>query len=151
VAEEMRPGNLMDTRRSFEDLVNSLWGSEAASRWQGGYDVPTDVFHSDDKLVIRMDLPGVDPDDVEVTVQENVLLINGTRRFSWDADKVRFVRRGSFYGDFTQRVALGKGLDTDRISARYDNGVLELSIPYEEEVQPRKIAIDVGDKAALSQ
>ncbi|MDQ4095692.1 MAG: Hsp20 family protein, partial [Actinomycetota bacterium] len=77
-------------------------------------------------------------------VQENVLLINGTRRFDWDADKVRFVRRGSFYGDFTQRVAIGKGLDLEKINARYDNGVLELVIPYAEEIQPKKISIDVG-------
>ena len=140
----MRNG-LGDTRRSFEDLVNGFWGSSPSMQWPTtAHDVPTDVFHADDKLVIRMDLPGVSPDDVEVTVQENVLLINGTRRFEWDADKVRFVRRGSFYGDFTQRVAIGKGLDVDKINARFDNGVLELVIPYAEEIQPKKISIDVG-------
>ena len=47
------------------------------------------MFYLDDKLVIRMDLPGVDPNEVEVTVQENTLLINGARRFNWDADKIR--------------------------------------------------------------
>lgn len=147
----MRTGNLLDTHRTFEDLVNSFWGSNAPTAWRGGaFDVPTDVFHTDDRLVIRMDLPGVQPDDVEVTVQENVLLINGSRRFAWDAEKVRFVRRGSFYGDFTQRVALGKGLNVDQISARFDNGVLELSIPYAEEVQPKKVSIEVGNQAALS-
>ena len=147
----MRTGNGLDTRRTFEDLVNSFWGTGSGSQFpHTSYDVPTDVFHTDDRLVIRMDLPGVRPDDVEVTVQENVLLINGTRRFNWDADKVRFVRRGSFYGDFTQRVALGKGLDLDKIGARYDNGVLELSIPYAEEVQPKKVSIEFGDQTALS-
>ncbi len=148
----MRTGNLADTRRTFEDLVNSFWGSNSAGQWpMAAHDVPTDVFHTDDSLVIRMDLPGVNPDDVEVSVQENVLIINGTRRFGYDADKIRFVRRGSFYGDFTQRVALGKGLDLERIAARYDNGVLELSIPYAEEVQPKKISIEVGRKAQLSE
>ena len=147
----MRPGSIMDTRRTFEDLVNSFWGSNPGTQVpMSAHDVPTDVFHSEDRLVIRMDLPGVRPDDVEVTVQENVLLINGTRHFNWDADKVRFVRRGSFYGDFTQRVALGKGLDLERISARFDNGVLELSIPYAEEVQPKKISIEVGNQSALN-
>jgi HSP20 family protein len=79
-----------------------------------------------------------------VSVQENVLLINGSRSFPYDAEKVRFVRRGTFYGDFTQRVALGKGLDVDRITARYEGGVLELRIPYAEEVQPKKISIEIG-------
>jgi HSP20 family protein len=146
----MRRGSLLDSRRSFDDLVNGVLG-QAGQTWpSGGYNVPTDVFHTDEKLFIRMDLPGVNPDDVEVTVQENVLVINGRRSFSFDAEDVRFVRRGAFYGDFTQRVTLGKGLDIERINARYDNGVLELSIPYAEEIQPKKIAIHVGDQPELS-
>lgn len=129
--------------RDMDDLFQRVF--EGVNNWPaGGPQVPTDVFHTDDRLVIRMDLPGVNPDDVEVTVQENNLLINGTRRFPWEADKVRFVRRGTFYGDFTQRVALGKGLDVEKISAHYDNGVLELTIPYAEEIQPRKISIEIG-------
>jgi HSP20 family protein len=106
--------------------------------------VPTDVFHNDNSLVIRMDLPDVNPDEVEVAVQESTLLINGSRKFPYDAEKVRFVRRGTFYGDFTQRVNLGKGLDLESITARYNNGVLELTIPYAQEVQPKKISIEVG-------
>lgn len=141
---------------SFSDRdLDEVWGrffrSEAAPIWQnGGFNVPTDVFHSEDRIVIRMDLPGVSPDDVEVTVQENTLLINGTRNFPYDADKTRFVRRGSFYGDFTQKVALGKGLDLDQINAHYDNGVLELTIPYAEEIQPKRISIETPSKALQS-
>ena len=146
----MRPGSLLSRNNDMDDLFNRFFDVRTPTWPAGGYEVPTEVFHSDDALVIRMDLPGVNPDDVEVTVQENVLLINGTRRFPYDAEKVRFLRRGTFYGDFTQRVSLGKGLNTEQISARYDNGVLELRVAYAEEVQPKKISIEVGDKAALS-
>lgn len=144
----MRLGTLTNGRTDFEDLWNRMVGSEfPRPLWQsGGYDVPTDVFHTDDSLVIRMDLPEINPDDVDVSVQENVLLINGSRKFPYDAEKARFVRRGTFYGDFTQRVALGKGLNIEAITARYEGGVLELTIPYAEEVQPRKIAIEVGER-----
>lgn len=145
----MRLG-ITSPRSDWDEVFNRFFG-EPGHMWAGGYTVPTDVFHTEDDLVIRMDLPGVDPDAVEVTVQENVLLINGTRKFAWDADKVRFVRRGTFYGDFTQRVALGKGLNVESINAHYDNGVLELRIPYLEEVQPKKIAIEVGGQKALSE
>lgn len=141
----MRVGSLLNGRSDpFEDLFQRFFDDARLMRGfpVGGYEVPTEIFHAGDKLVIRMDLPGVDPNDVEVTVQDNNLLVNGTRRFPYEADKVRFVRRGTFYGDFTQRVALGRGLDTNRISARYDNGVLEVTIPYTEDVQPRKIAIE---------
>jgi HSP20 family protein len=140
-----------DRSNDFEQLIERFFGSRPDSRWPaGGYDVPTDVFHTEDKLVIRLDLPAVDPDEVEVTVQENILLINGKRHFPYDAENIRFVRRGTFYGDFTQRVALGKGLDVDGITARYDGGVLELSIPYAPEVQPKRISIEGGSRTAIS-
>ncbi|HEX2057464.1 MAG TPA: Hsp20/alpha crystallin family protein [Actinomycetota bacterium] len=139
-------------RSEFDEIVSRFFGQDAAAPvWPtGGYSVPTDVFHADDRLIIRMDLPGVDPDEVEVTVQENTLLINGRRRFPFEADKVRFTRRGTFYGDFTQRVSLGKGLDVEQINARFDNGVLEVAIPYAAEVQPRKISIDTSSNKALT-
>jgi HSP20 family protein len=140
-------------RSEFDEIVQRFFGGHdpAAPVWpSGGYSVPTDVFHTEDRLVIRMDLPGVDPDEVEVTVQESTLLINGQRRFPFDADKIRFTRRGTFYGELTQRVALGKGLDVEQINARFDNGVLEVVIPYAAEVQPRKIAIDTSGNKALT-
>ena len=132
--------------REVDDVFQRFFGSDVSQApvpWSG-FNVPTDVFHSGDRLVIRMDLPGVNPDDVEVTVQESTLLINGKRNFPHDAENVRFVRRGTFYGDFTQKVALGKGLDLEQISAHYDNGVLELTIPYSAEVQPKRISIQRG-------
>jgi HSP20 family protein len=142
----MRLSTVTNGRTDFDEFWNRFFGPESTRpAWVGGgYDVPTDVFHTEESLVIRMDLPEVDPDAIDITVQENVLLINGTRRFPYDAEKVRFVRRGTFYGDFTQRVALGKGLDVERIKARYEQGVLELTIPYSEEIQPKKISVTVG-------
>lgn len=139
-----RLSNISDGGTGYDELVRRLIGSDQATWPAGAWQVPTDVFHSENSLVIRMDLPDVDPDDVEVAVQESTLLINGSRRFPYDAEKIRFVRRGTFYGDFTQRVNLGKGLDLENINARYDNGVLELTIPYAQEVQPKKINIEVG-------
>jgi len=140
----MRLGTFPNGRSEVDDLFSRFFGStEQAPLWSaGGFNVPTEVFHMDDRLVIRMDLPGVSPDDVDVTVQESTLIVNGNRSFPHDGGEVRFLRRGIFYGDFTQRVMLGKGLDVERISANYDNGVLELWIPYSEEVQPKKISID---------
>jgi HSP20 family protein len=135
----------------FDQIVSRMFGDvPQPTAWTHGYNVPTDVFHVDNNLVIRMELPGISPDNVEVTMQENTLLINGSRQFPYDAEQVRFVRRGSFYGDFTQKVALGKGLDLDKINARYDNGVLELTIPYAEEVQPKKILIDTSSSNSLN-
>jgi HSP20 family protein len=140
----MRLGSMIDGGTGYDELVRRLIGSDDSTWPAGAWQVPTDVFHNDNSLIIRMDLPDVNPDEVEVAVQESTLLINGSRKFPYDSEKVRFVRRGTFYGDFTQRVNLGKGLDLENINARYDNGVLELTIPYAQEVQPKKISIEVG-------
>jgi HSP20 family protein len=146
----MRLTSFPNGRNELDEVWSRFFGTEPLrSTWSGVYDVPTDVFHTESALVIRMDLPEVDPDAIDVSVQENVLLINGTRRFPYEAASIRLVRRGTFYGEFTQRVTLGKGLDVDNIQARYENGVLELTVPYAEEVKPRKVSIDVGTKKAL--
>jgi HSP20 family protein len=145
----MRVGSLINGRGDFDELFQRFF--ENPTPWPtGGYEVPTDIFHTDGALVIRMDLPGVGPEDVEVTTQENTLLVNGTRKFAYDAENVRFVRRGTFYGDFAQRVALGKGLDAEHIKANFSDGVLELTIPHAEEVKPRKVEIEVGKQSALT-
>lgn len=114
-----------DSRSDLDQLVERFLGRSPESRWPtGGYEVPTDVFHTEDKLVIRLDLPGVNPDEVEVTVQENVLLINGKRHFLYDADNIRFVRRGTFYGEFTQRGVHSAGRAGQGTRRRRNNGSL---------------------------
>lgn len=147
----MRLSPYTGSRADVDEMFSRFFGDTTGPARSSGHDVPTDIVHTEGELVIRMDLPGVDPEKVDVSVQENVLLINGHRPFPFDADKVRFVKRGAFYGDFTQRIALGKGLDLEKISARYDSGVLVLSVPYAEEVQPKKIAIDFSHKDALGE
>ncbi len=140
--------NLVNGRGDLDELVQRFFSDSRSPLWpQGGYEVPTEVFHTGDRIVVRMDLPGVNPDDVEVTVQESTLVINGKREFPYKTEDVRFVRRGTFYGEFTQRVSMGKGLNTEEISARYDSGVLELSVPYAPEIQPKKVAIEVGKES----
>ena len=146
----MRLGTFSNGRSELDDVFQRFLGGGGETSWptwNGIHSVPTDIFHMDDQLVIRMDLPGVDADDVEVTFQESTLLVNGKRNFPYEAKEVRFARRGAFYGDFTQRITLGKGLNVEAIKAHFADGVLELTIPYSEEVQPRKISIDVGNKA----
>lgn len=134
------------SRPEAEDIFQRFFGVEPSRVWpSGGYSVPTDIYRTGDKMVVRMDLPGVSPQEVEVTAQESVLVINGQRELPVTEENVQFLRRGTFYGEFTERITLGRGLDTEKISARFDNGVLELSIPYAQEVRPRKISIDVGE------
>lgn len=115
----------------------------------GGYDVPMDVFMKPNQAVVRLELAGVRPDDVEVTVEKNNIVVNGKRDLDTGSDEVRFVHRGTFYGQFTKRIALGEGLALDKISARFDNGILELAVPLAEDVKPKRISIDVGRQSSI--
>jgi HSP20 family protein len=123
----------------FDDALGRLFGPEFGALRAPA--VPTDVFHANGQLVIRMDLPEVSPDDVDVTVHDGTLVVRGTRKFPFEEGDVRFVRRGTFTGEFEKRIALGKGLNHDDIEARYTNGVLELRIPHAEDARPKKIAV----------
>jgi HSP20 family protein len=128
--------------RAFDtDLLR--WG-----RWPvGGYDVPLDIFATEDKVVVRLELAGVKADDLDVTFHDDALVVTGMRQLPWDTDEVRFLRRGIFYGEFTERIALPKGLNRDGVEAHYEDGILELTIPVSEEVKPKRISIGTGRKA----
>jgi HSP20 family protein len=134
----------LGSRSLFEDLFGRF-SDESQERWPaGGNSPPTDIFTSEDRVVVRMDLAGVKPDDVEVTCQGNAVVVNARREFPYDAEKTRFLARGIFYGKFTNRVNVGERLDISKVSARHDNGVLELTFPYAAETQPRRIEIQTG-------
>ena len=134
----------------FEEMMNRVFDTDPfmLGRWPvGGYDIPVDIFATEDKVVVRLELAGVKADDLDVTFHEDALVVTGMRQFPWDVDKVRFLRRGIFYGEFTERIALPKGLNRDGVEAHYEDGILELTIPVSEEVKPKRISIGTGRKA----
>ena len=139
--------------REFEELMNRLFDVDpfTVSRWPvGGYDIPADIFATEDKVVVRLELAGVKADDLDVSFHDDALIVTGLRRFGWDSDEVRFLRRGIFYGEFTRHITLPKGLKRDAVEAHYEDGILELAIPVAEEVKPRRISIGTGRKEITS-
>ncbi|MGH8915433.1 MAG: Hsp20/alpha crystallin family protein, partial [Acidimicrobiia bacterium] len=94
----------------------------------------------DDRLWLHVDLPGVDPDSIDVTLEKNTLTISAKREWRRDQDtKVVINERPT--GSFSRQFFLGEGLDPDRIEAGYDHGVLTVSIPVAETAKPRKIEV----------
>ena len=106
--------------------------------------MPMDAYRAGDDFVVHFDLPGVDPGTIELDVERNVLTVRAERRFpaSEDAD-VLVAERPT--GTFARRLFLGDTLDTERIDASYDAGVLTLRIPVAEAAKPRRIRITGGD------
>lgn len=106
--------------------------------------VPIDAVRRGDRLHIDLDLPGVDPSSVELTVEKNVLTIRAERHWQpGDDDEVLMAERPR--GVFTRQLFLGDNLDTDAIEAHAENGVLHVVIPMAEAAKPRRIEVNRGD------
>lgn len=128
-----------DPFREFDRLASSFFGDGARM-------LPMDAYRQGDRYMVHFDLPGVDPDSVEVTVDNNVLTVSARRELVRSEDQEWLVSERPS-GTFTRRLHLGEGLDTDHIEARYENGVLTLTIPVAEAAKPKKVAITTGSGA----
>lgn len=104
--------------------------------------VPIDAYRSGDAFVVHFDLPGIDPSSIDLTVQNNVLTVRAERQGRTEGDVLISERP---VGTFTRQLFLGDGLDTDKLSASYHNGVLTVTIPVAEEAKPRRIEITAGE------
>jgi HSP20 family protein len=99
-----------------------------------------DAYRDGDTFYIDIDLPGVDPASIDVTVDRKVLTVRAERK-RVEREGLQFVVAERPMGTFTRQVFLSDSLDTDRLEAKYDNGVLALSIPVTERAKPRKVEI----------
>jgi HSP20 family protein len=134
-----------DPFREFDRLAQQAFGT----RFRPAL-MPMDAYRQEDQLVVHFDLPGVDPDSVDLTVEKNVLTVSAERR--WDPpEDLRIVASERPQGTFNRQLFLGEGLDADKIEASYDNGVLTVTIPVAEQAKPRKVLISAGNGAKTIQ
>jgi HSP20 family protein len=102
--------------------------------------MPIDAYRQGDRFYVHFDLPGVDPSSVDLTVEKNVLTVRAERSWQW-GDDVELVVAERPQGSFTRQLFLAETLDSERIEANYDKGVLTVSIPVAEAAKPRKVQI----------
>lgn len=128
-----------DPFRDLDRLAGDLLGATRVPRM-----VPMDAYRAGDRYLVHLDLPGVDPDTLEVTAENNTLTVRGERKTAAPED-VEYVVCERPTGAFTRQMALGDGLDLDNVSADYRDGVLTVTIPVAEQAKPRRIAVGRGD------
>jgi HSP20 family protein len=109
---------------------------------------PTDVSEDEGSLQISMELPGVEPDDVRLSLENNILTIRGEKRQQTDENNERVHRFERTYGVFERTFALPSTVDPDKIEARYENGVLLVRIPKAERARPREIRVNTSASGA---
>lgn len=126
-----------DPFRDLDRLTQATWND--AGRMAP---MAMDAYRSGDRVVVELDLPGVDPGTIDLTVEKNVLTVSAERRFDrGDVETVAAERR---QGTFSRQLFLGEGLETDAIRADYDRGVLSITIPVAEQAKPRRVQISTG-------
>ena len=108
--------------------------------------MPVDAYRLGDRFYLHFDLPGVDPDSIDITVEKNNLIVTAQRSWSVGEDAAMVINERP-QGVFTRQFFLGEALDADHIEAGYDHGVLTVTIPVAEEAKPRKITVGAADKA----
>jgi HSP20 family protein len=134
-------------RRDFDDLFNRFLGGTMGGETPATPVPAIESFVEAGRLVVRADLPGTDPKDVDITVSGDQLTIRGKREQHDEETGRDFIYREVSYGSFERTVRLPEGVKAEDVKASYQNGVLELSVPLPEQVTLRKVPIEIEGAA----
>ena len=137
--------------RSLQDEVNRLFSS-SFSRGGGGdnelmrgaWNPSVDIYENNDQIVLEAELPGMSPDDVNISIENNVLTLHGERKFEKKDERDNFHRIERSYGSFTRSFTLPPTVSSENVDAVFENGVLRLTLAKREEAKPRRIEIKAG-------
>jgi HSP20 family protein len=141
-----------DSFREFatlQDRLNRLFGDvyvrdEDVSQ-RGTWMPPVDIYETETHdLVVKAELPDMTREDIEVTVENNILTLKGTRKFASDIKEEQVRRIERSYGTFSRSFTLPNTVDATKVSAEYKNGVLTVKLPFREDARPRTINVEVA-------
>ncbi|KOT52212.1 MULTISPECIES: Hsp20/alpha crystallin family protein [Streptomyces] len=127
-----------DPFRELDRLVERVWGTAARPA-----SMPLDAWREGDGFFVELDLPGVDPQSIDLDVERNVLTVKAERKPTYGENTETVITERPV-GTFSRQLFLGETLDTGKIEASYEAGVLKLRVPVTEQAKPRKIAISGG-------
>jgi HSP20 family protein len=140
-------------RRMMEDM-DRMWeefGRPASGGLAGLWSPPIETFERDGRFVVRADLPGLSPDDVRVDVQDDALVLEGERKSEFEAEEKGAWRSERTFGRFSRVIPLPDGAQADQAQAKFENGVLEVSVPVREDSsRRRRIEIQGASKSSSS-
>src|SRR3954447_8952425 len=118
-------------------------GNGAIRRWIP----PMDLVETDDHLVLRADLPGIDEKDVDIEIKDGVLTVAGERKTEHESKEEGYYRVERAFGHFSRSLSLPDGIDSEKVTANFDRGVLEVKIPKPEQTKPHRVQIAAGNGA----
>ena len=136
--------------RRMDETVNRLWRGFSSAPASGedvnveSWHIPLDVLQRGDNIIVKASLPGVDPADIEVAVEENVLTIKGHTKASTEGEEQVYLMRERRTGSFHRSLRLPDTADTEKVQPYYDHGVLTVTVPKAEAKKARRLDVQVG-------
>jgi HSP20 family protein len=135
-----------DPFRELDRLTQQVFGTATPGTWSRPTAMPMDAYRSGDEFIVHFDLPGCDPDGIDLDVDRNVLTVKAERRPVATGEDVEMQVSERPLGLFSRQLLLGDALDFEHVQASYENGVLALRLPIAERAKPRKISITGRDE-----
>jgi HSP20 family protein len=132
--------------RLFNDAFERTGQESNLTAWAPA----VDIYENEHELVVKADLPDIDPKDLDIRVENNILSIRGERKFEKQVNEDNYLRVERAYGSFSRSFSLANTVNPDGIKADYQNGVLTLVVPKREEAKPKQIKVSVGTPAAAA-
>lgn len=139
------PNPALVAREPFFRLIDNFFGNEPVGNGEEianrTWTPPVDIQETEEGFRLIAELPGLTKDDIQITLENNVLRLTGERKLEKDVRKESFQRIERVYGSFARSFSLPHQVDSERVTASFENGVLTLNVPKAEQAKPRKIAI----------
>jgi HSP20 family protein len=138
-------------RNRMDRLINRMGDEIETTPAKIANWAPTaDIVETKDALIVKAELPGLTEKEINVEVENGVLTISGERKFEQETKEKNFLRVERAYGKFIRTLTLPPNVETDKIHAAFNDGLLELTIPKKEEAKPKKITLDIKKKLATA-
>jgi HSP20 family protein len=139
---------------TLQEQVNRLFGNvlerSAEESNLTSWAPAVDIYETEHELVVKADLPEVDPRDLDIRVENNILTIRGERKFEKKVNEENYLRVERAFGSFSRSFSLANTVNSEAIKADYQNGALTLAIPKREEAKPKQIKVNVGAPAVAA-
>ena len=136
---------------TLQEQINRIFGEGVRHTGEESNLTPwapaVDIYETENELVVKADLPDVNPQNLDIRVENNILTIRGERKFETKVSEDNYLRVERAYGSFSRSFSLANSVKSDAIKADYQNGVLTLSLPKREEAKPKQIKVTVGTHA----
>ena len=125
--------------RLIDETLSRIWKEDMA---QGVWSPPVDILERGDEVVLKVDLPGVTQNEIDIRVEEGTLTIQGERKFVKESSEENYVQIERPYGTFRRTFSIPRTIDQESIKASYKDGVLRIILPRRQEIQPKQIVVE---------